>query len=228
MKLPVDKKFRLPRIWSNDELKKFAHLIEGSIVNVSGWKDQDKEGMKYKDYFKNSKSYTITNFKAKARGFQGKEGEIFLDLEKELPQDLVERFDTVFNHTTLEHIYEFRKAFENLCKMSKDLVIIVVPFLQEMHGDYGDYWRFTPSSIEKLFNENNMETIYLNFNDHKNAGTYVFAIASKNADKWKEIKKENSKAKNYEKEVVGLNAMKNNLAFKISNAIKHILKIKDY
>ena len=67
----VDRKFRLPRIWSNNELKKIAPLFEGDVVNVSGWQDKDKEGDEYKNYFKNKKSYTITNYKTEAMGFSG-------------------------------------------------------------------------------------------------------------------------------------------------------------
>ena len=52
MKLFVDRIFRLPRIWSNRELAKFAPLFQGSVVNVSAWKDFDKERMYYREYFK--------------------------------------------------------------------------------------------------------------------------------------------------------------------------------
>jgi hypothetical protein len=180
----VDKIYRLPRIWSNDELKKFAHLFKGDIVNVSGWQDKDKEGNEYKNYFGNADSYTITNFKTEMRGIQGYENEIFLDLEEDLPSELNNKFDVVFNHTTLEHVYDFNKAFENLCKLSKDIVIVVVPFLQEMHGAYGDYWRFSPQAIENMFVDQSFELLYLSYNDHRKASVYVFAIASKIINKW--------------------------------------------
>jgi hypothetical protein len=147
-----DKKFRVPRIWSNRELEKFAHLFSGKGVNVSGWKDVDKEGKKYRDYFSNISEYWITNYKSEARGFQGnQENEIFLDLEEDLDESMYCKFDVVFNHTVLEHIFDVNKAFENLCKLSNDIVIVVVPFLQEQHAEYGDYWRFTPLAVEKLF-----------------------------------------------------------------------------
>lgn len=182
----VDRKFRLPRIWSNNELKKFAPLFEGDIVNVSGWQDKDKEGDEYKNYFKNKKSYTITNYKTEAMGFQGMEGEIFLDLEKELPDELAGKFDVVFNHTVLEHVFEIEQAFKNLCLMSKDIVILVMPFLQQMHTDYGDYWRMTPLAIEKLFIKNGYKLLYLSFNDQAGASVYTFSIASKQPEKWLE------------------------------------------
>jgi len=184
MQLFNDRKFRLPRIWSNTELKKFAPLFTGDVANVSGWKDIDKEGGTYKQYFTSASSYTITNYESEARGFQGMENEIFLDLEKELPQELEERFDVVFNHTVLEHVYEVHKAFENLCKLSKDIVILVVPFLQEMHTDYGDYWRFTPLALKNMFEENGLSVQYLNFNSQRNASVYIFCVGTKFSEKW--------------------------------------------
>ena len=134
MKIPflVDRKFRLPRLWSNAEIRKFAPLFQGDVVNVSAWKDVDKEGRKYRDYFTKARSYSITNYNADARGLQGVDGEIFLDLTAPLPAELKGKFDVVFNHTCLEHIFEVEKAFENLCLMSSDVVITVVPFLQQM------------------------------------------------------------------------------------------------
>jgi hypothetical protein len=107
----VDRIHRLPRLWSNQELRKIAHFFKGRVVNVSAWKDEDKEGGRYQDYFINSSNYSITNFKADANGEQGYENETFLDLEQDLPPELERNYDVVFNHTTLEHIYEARKAF---------------------------------------------------------------------------------------------------------------------
>jgi len=180
----LDKKFRIPRQWSNEELRNFGHLFYGDIVNVSGWKDIDKEGKTYNEYFVNANSYTITNFKKEARGFQGYDNEIFLDLEKDLPTELHKKFDVVFNHTTLEHIFDFHKAMQNLCDMSKDIVILVVPFLQEMHGEYGDFWRFTPTAIKRLFEMNEMEVLYSSFNSHKETSVYLFFIATRYYSTW--------------------------------------------
>jgi hypothetical protein len=221
----IDKKYRLPRIWSNDELKKFANLFDGDIVNVSAWKDEDKEGKKYKDYFINAKSYSITNYKKEARGFQGTEGEIFLNLEESLPNNLINKFDVVFNHTVLEHVYDFKKSFENLCLMSRDIVIIIVPFLQEMHSDYGDYWRFTPLAIKNMFEENSMEVIYSSFNEHKKSSVYLFFIASKKPGKWDKIKNEffyENRSKVFfggKYQYVGSRSISNSFLFKARSAL---------
>lgn len=182
----IDRIHRLPRIWSNRELARFAHLFSGDVVNVSGWKDIDKEGRRYRDYFTAAASYTITNYKTEARGFQGEEGEIFLDLAATLPAELIGRFDVVFNHTTLEHIYEVQTAFANLCRISRDVVIVVLPFLQQYHTEYGDYWRFSPLAVKRLFEDNGLEVVYQSFNNHRMSSVYTFTIATKQPERWRE------------------------------------------
>ena len=186
MSKSIDHVHKVPRVWSNRELEKVAHLFKGKVVNVSGWKDVDKQGRHYRDYFTGATSYTITNFKAEARGFQGFDNEIFLDLEADLPAELEGAFDVVFNHTTLEHIYEMRKAFENLCRLSSDVVIIVLPFVQQYHSDYGDYWRFTPLATKRMFEDNGFTLVYQSFNSDKASSVYTFSIATRNPEKWKD------------------------------------------
>jgi len=190
-----------PRRWSNKELEKFAPLFTGSIVNVSGWMDLDKEGKRYKDYFKNANEYYVSNYKGES-GLSNIENEFFLDLSKPVSEDLYEKFDVVFNHTVLEHIFEFEIAFNNLCKMSKDIVILVVPFLQQVHyieNSFGDYYRFTPMAINKLFEKNGFKVIYQSSNDNEFTNIYIFTIASKFPDKWKD----KISFKNIEKEKIG-------------------------
>ena len=122
-KVFIDKKFRAPRIWSNDELRKFSCLLAGRIINVSGWKDEDKEGGCYKEYFPLCDKYYLSNYKPEARGFQGIEGEIYIDLEKPLDNELKNKFDVVLNHTVLEHVFDVNYAFKNLCQLSSQYVV---------------------------------------------------------------------------------------------------------
>lgn len=173
------------RTWSNVELKKFSDLFEGDVVNVSGWEDKDKDGGFYKDYFPKATSYTITNY---SQHLPDRKNEIELDLEEDLREDLVNRFDVVFNHTVLEHIFDARKAYKNLAKMSRDIVITVVPFIQQQHEMEGfrDYWRYTPSALERLADENGMSIIYENYRRDPYEITYIVSVASKNPEKWKD------------------------------------------
>lgn len=227
--MAVDKIYRLPRVWSNKELKKFAHLFHTSVVNCSGWKDADKEGSVYRDYFYNSSSYHITNYKAEMRGFQGKKNELFLDLEAPVPNDFP-RFDVVFSHTVLEHVFELETAFMNLCKLSKDLVIIVVPFLQEQHAAYGDYWRFTPLALERLFEKNGLNLIYVNANNHRRASVYIFAIASRHSERWGVIRKDpDNMVERIKTEagMIGRNVIANPLTVKVELFLKRCLLGQD-
>lgn len=184
----MDRKFRVPRVWSNAELAKFSGDFKGEVVNVSGWQDFDKVDKFYKDYFSSADEYWITNYDTEENGFQGgMDNEIFLNLEEELDEVMRKRFDVVFNHTVLEHVFNVDKAFSNLCAMSKDVVIVVLPFLQEQHASYGDYWRFTPMAVERLFEKNGFQLVYINFNDARADSIYIFAIGSRIPGKWSSI-----------------------------------------
>lgn len=169
-----------PRNWSNEELRRFAHIYHGSIINVSGWKDEDKTGGHYRDYFCNAASYSISNISGE-RGASAPT-DIFINLEGELPEHLKRRYDVVFNHTVLEHIYDIRKAVRNLCELSSDTVILVTPFLQQVHyepGSYGDYWRPTPAAIGHMLAENGFTIIHQSANDNPWYIVYVFTIATR-------------------------------------------------
>lgn len=181
-----ERQFRLPRIWSNQCLRKIAPLFSGEIINVSGWDDRDKEGGHYQNYF-NANGYYLSNFTGE-RGMEdaGKVTDYVIDLVRLPPSDLVGRFDVVFNHTTLEHIFDVEKAFHTLCALSRDVVIIVVPFAQAEHftASYGDYWRFTPMGMRELFQRQGLEVIFEAANQDQNAGNYLFFVGSKNPNRW--------------------------------------------
>jgi len=218
------RRFRAARLWSNRELKRFASECKGSVINVSAWADQDKEGKRYKDYFENCSEYWVTNWKSEACGFQGDlENEIYFDLESELPGELIKRFDTVFNHTTLEHVFDVFTAFSNICRMSKDTVIIVVPFMQEQHSNYGDYWRFTPQCIRKLFEKNGFELVYLNFNGDEKESIYIFAIGARSISDKKKIVEEPSNKMNLVASSVGASMFRSNVLIDFFAKCLHVI-----
>lgn len=158
-------------------------------MNASAGEDVDKEGGTYGHYFVNADEYWLSNFcKGRFRGFQGRPREILIDLSEELPDEHAGQYDVVFNHTTLEHIFDVFTAFRNLCRLSRDVVILVVPFVQEQHENEGylDYWRFTPTCIRALFEINKFEVLYESANNDPNAAVYLFFVASRNPQAWKE------------------------------------------
>ncbi|MBU0679034.1 MAG: hypothetical protein KJ626_13060 [Verrucomicrobia bacterium] len=226
MSIFLDRKYFIARKWSNAELRKFGPLFSGDVVNVSGWTDDDKENGHYQNYFSKASGYTITNYNEDAKGLQGFENEIFLDIEKDLPTELEGRFDVVFNHTTLEHVFDFQTSFHNLCAMSRDIVIVIVPFLQQMHAHpgFGDYWRFTPLALKKMFEKEGLDPLYISFNGENNASVYIFAIGSKKPENWGSVRKEFSceddrKAKDGFESQAGCHAIRHGL-FRIGKRLR--------
>lgn len=175
------------RAWTNQELKRISPSLGGDVVNLSGWEDKDKEGGIYRDYFPKANSYTVTNYSPSHSGQQP--NEIYLDLAAPLPNKLKQKFDVVFSHTNLEHIFDVFAAFSNHCKMSRDIVIVIVPFIQQQHetAEYKDYWRFTPSSLRELFRINGLTTIYESYNNVPNSVNYLFFVGSRHPKRWRKV-----------------------------------------
>lgn len=177
------------RFWSNDTLRIIAPLFQGDIINVSAWNDSDKEGRKYRDYFSSCNSYSISNYKGKLSR-NGLTNEIFINLERPLPHKsiLIQRFDLVFTHTVLEHIFNIKTAINTLCLMSKDCVLTIVPFIQPLHwinGSFEDYWRISPFALQRLFLNEGFQTIFQSWNKDPIGNIYIFHLATKYPEKWK-------------------------------------------
>lgn len=168
-----------PREFSNAILRYYAPLFRGRIINVSGWKDGDFEEGTYATYFTKADEYLVSNAPTSSKGIGSLPNEIAIDLAKPIAPELHAQFDVVFNHTTLEHIFELDVAFANLCTLSRDVVILVVPTLQHIHfnAGYGDYNRLTPMGIVKHFEKNGFETLVLQSNEQQFSPLYCFAIA---------------------------------------------------
>jgi hypothetical protein len=162
--------------------------LGGVIINVSGWKDEDKAGGVYRDYYKEIEQYTISNI----GGLHGmpeykdpKNHWLELDLCKPVSKDLVNRFDVVFNHTVLEHVAEIEIALDNLARMSKDMLVIVVPFSQSMHytGSYSDYLRFTPFYFTESLKKYGYTLLVFDKNQQPFEHIYITMIFSRYPEK---------------------------------------------
>jgi hypothetical protein len=185
-RLLVDPDFRQARLWSNDALRPIARLCEGEVVNVSAWKDEDKEGGHYRDYFSRASSYVTSNY----GGYRGSSDgqDIELDLESPLPPQFHAAFDVVYNHTTLEHVFDVFTAVRNLCALSRDLVIVVVPFVQKVHTSesFSDYWRFTAPGISRLLESNGLQVVLLASSIGSASSIYHLCVASRHPERWRE------------------------------------------
>ena len=174
-----------PRLWSNDQLMKFTHIFDGDVINISAGDDQDKDGKRYKDYFINARSYSTSNYCVENQ--HG--GDYIFDLSTSLKNhDPFERkFDVVFSHTVLEHVDDIETAVENLCHLSVDVIITVVPFIQSFHGrrgEYADYWRFSPLCLSSLFGKHGFESVSIAWSDDPIGNIYILHVSSCNLENW--------------------------------------------
>jgi len=172
------------RSWSNKFIGEIAPVVTGRVVNVSAWMDEDKEGRHYRDYFTAATSYETTNF----GGWRGADApsDHDLDLQAAMPEALRGAFDLVFNHTTLEHVFDIHRAFEIMAGMSRDAMLIIVPFIQHLHGpEDGDFWRPSPYAMRRLFRANGMEPILEQAGPEGGKTRYLGYFAARNPDSWK-------------------------------------------
>ena len=79
------------------------------------------------------------------------------------------------------------QAFASLCALSKDVVIVVVPFSQVQHesDDWKDYWRFTPSCLRRLYEANGLTVVYESHSPSKDAAVYLLSVGARNAECWR-------------------------------------------
>ena len=175
---------RAARVWSNREIALIAPRITGDVVNVSAWEDRDKEGRQYRDYFSAAASYETTNHEG-WRG-EGVCANHVLDLQDPAPDELVERYDLVFNHTTLEHIFDIHQAFRTMASMSRDAMLVIVPFMQHLHGpEDGDFWRPSPYAMRRLHQNAGLKVIREAAGPKGAKVRYLSYFSSKNPDRWK-------------------------------------------
>lgn len=77
-----------------------------------------------------------------------------------------ESYDLIIISQTVEHIYDFFKAFEECARLLKvgGHLIIDCPFMYPFHGtsDYGDYWRISHQAMRKLLTQVGLGVISCN------------------------------------------------------------------
>lgn len=178
------------RSWSNDELKyvlKYFPLYN-SVINVSGWRDYDKESLYYRDYFRDGVLYKVSNYQNDRTTGITNSDDLLINLDVPLPKELEFKFDIAFNHTVLEHLHNPFFSFAQISKLAKIAVISVVPFRQQLHflnNVYGDYFRFTPFSMRELYQENGLTIIYESCSSHSSPIIYLFYVGVREPERFK-------------------------------------------
>ena len=175
------------RSWSNERLNyiskslpKFEHAI-----NVSGNLDSDKQSGVYRDYFQ-AESYEISSY-PDDKAYSNPNAQITIDLDADTSQigkEIWQKYDLVFSHTVLEHVKNPFQAFQNLEKLlaPNGMLITIVPFIYKFHysgENFGDYWRYTPHSIDLLHKKSNLFTNLIEVGPDKGYEKYLISIASR-------------------------------------------------
>lgn len=179
------------RAWSNREIKRALAPLNGvsSVINVSGFDDKDKESGHYRDYFPTNTNYYLSYFPTD--GVKGKSEahctDAFpVDLMSPLTEDMVGRFDLAFSHTVLEHVPNPFVGFQQIVKMSNDLVLTICPFRQELHfisGSFGDYFRMTPMGMRYLNEINGLKTLFESTTPSPARDIYIVSLATKQPER---------------------------------------------
>ncbi len=165
-----DYRKRDARLWSNDRLREIGTAVRDceSMINVSGWRDGDKEGGHYRDYFPSVSLYHVSNHPGDAEKGVDAKTDREIDLDRELAPELEGRYDIVLNHTVLEHVPRPAFSFEQLGKLAAKVLVTVVPFKQAMHfspGNFGDYYRFSPMAMRDCFARAGMQVVHESANE---------------------------------------------------------------
>ena len=171
------------RTYSNVCLKRILALLNvTSVLNVSGWDDGDKEGGRYSDYFSQKVSkYEVSHFENDYLRSDTDLSKMVINLE-DLNYQAVEKFELVFSHTVLEHVFDQQNAFRIMCSLAEKYVVGVVPMINVLHWEktYDDYWRFTPHGIRKLFENNEFKLVHLEIGPTSSISQYIIFVGVRN------------------------------------------------
>ena len=124
------------------EYKRLAKLsIDGAILDLGGSK---KSG--YHDFIRGEHTITTANID------ESYGTDLIFDAQEPWPVES-ESFDAVLIINVLEHLYKYYQALDEAARVVKKggLVAGVVPFMFNVHGSPHDHFRYTKSTLERLF-----------------------------------------------------------------------------
>ncbi|MCX6786445.1 MAG: methyltransferase domain-containing protein [Candidatus Kaiserbacteria bacterium] len=145
-----------------EEYKALAQLsIDGEILDVGGSK---KSG--YHELIKGNHTITTGNIN------ESYGCDVIFDAQKTWPfKD--ESLNGVLFINLLEHLYDYNRAISEANRVLKSgsIVVGVVPFMFNVHGSPNDHFRYTKSTLEKLFIEHGFKGVVV-----KELGTGAFSV----------------------------------------------------
>jgi len=127
-----------------EEYTALGHMtIHGRILDVGG---STKSG--YHDRIQGDHEIVTANIDAQYGA------DLIFDAEQEWPIES-KSFDAVLFINVLEHLYHYQTAVKEARRILKDggRVVVMVPFLFNVHGSPGDHFRYTKSTLMRVFSE---------------------------------------------------------------------------
>ena len=124
--------------------------LNGEVLDLGGGKDAG-----YIKLFKGDFRITTADIDLKRKP------DIVFDFET-APFPLVNnKYDNVLLINVLEHIYNFKELFQESFRILKlnGNIIIVVPFLHQIHPSPKDYFRYTKECLERILLESGFSEI---------------------------------------------------------------------
>lgn len=133
-----------------EEYKALARLtVDGKILDVGGSK---KSG--YHELIKGTHTMTTGNIDA-SYGC-----DVVFDAQEKWPFADAS-FDGVLLMNVLEHLYHYDRALDEATRVVKKSGVVagVVPFMFNVHGSPGDYFRYTKSTLLREFGDRGFEQV---------------------------------------------------------------------
>lgn len=145
-----------------EEYKALAKLsIDGEILDVGGSK---KSG--YHELIKGTHTITTGNIN------ESYGTDVIFDAEEKWPF-VNESFDAVLFINILEHLYRYKQAVTEAGRVLKKggVIVGVVPFMFNVHGSPNDYFRYTKSTLLRMFAEEGFKDVRV-----EELGTGAFSV----------------------------------------------------
>ncbi|RKY92765.1 hypothetical protein DRQ15_01365 [candidate division KSB1 bacterium] len=152
------------RKFNNKCIKEFSKEIRNTKILEIG------SGKKYKgEYYYSAKRFFHESNEFIQSDITPEFGHRIIDVTQ---MNFIDEFDIILCMNVLEHVFDFKKAIDNIYKALKPggTALIFVPGFYPLHDEPCDYWRFSEHSLRKIANKFRHVTI-----KHSGIRQYPFA-----------------------------------------------------
>jgi SAM-dependent methyltransferase len=133
---------------SNAWLRRHAAGVSGKVLSIGSGSDEDGQGGRYRDYFVSAESYTTSEIRP-MRGC-----DLVLDV-RAMPEIASGSYDGIFCSGVLEHVDDYAAGLKEITRVlaPRGVLLLGLPFRQDIHMEPHDYWRFTEYGIRHLLRD---------------------------------------------------------------------------